>query len=856
MKQHANNYFVKKIAKPISQVSTNSAVTRSNEQKPASYLTFSRSKHKRKNETAIKLPELQTISARAKTEQDQVVLNEFKKSIVIISRKPSATLISQRIKTSTSIQIWEPEQVLKQPFEEVQFIAPKFQDVLCEEFILNQKKSKIKEKSNIFCKTKLNEYEKFQEKSSRMIRKIIQLLKTHRERNEEKEFKSKTIIETKMAKSNIYFHAQTQQLPEQHHFNQKELLFQQQLSAIPKRHSKYSSQVTLTHQAESFKPMKSLIEEIKEKQQDPIKQASICLVSPNYPQNNNKQKIKLVIECLEEQKSNKFEFFVPKYMEIDQDIQIQLQNDIVEIKDTKKSNIYSLVSKNMFSKKKLNQIQSLNESTLDEFNSDKATQFTRYYLQNYVLKCINQKKIKDKKDKEPLLNIMKQDSKQEQQIFITKTPLDCSIIKDFQTTNFFEISSLIYRCIEPYDSQASSMISDNSLLADKSFIDSSTDNGIRLKFLNATKLLDHSVLKERLIKTIISTVSDESKNILLHQKIMAFANQVEEVIHIDYDLPHQPHLEALNRLFLRINKYDRKKFLQSFFKKFQIICVGYFEDHFRHQLNNAEKAFVKLCFQQQNNSLTDNTSMKYSNMLKSRHQRETTMETIPKQPSNLMILSLPPVAIKSRSESPSNLSDSRTQKNSRQNQQVLLKNMERKPSQRFLQVQPSSKFQLQQQTPRIQKLSIVQEKESQNTDKQNQKGNMKQIQNNLKQLSMDPQSLLFRNMMIQKTKNEDKTLHQRIYLMVEEHRLQDLKEILKLETSLDVNYQNNYGDTMLISASKCGAAQIVEYLLKNGADVSIQNHNGQTAMDVALKYYQFQTADIIFKYLQPDNKNL
>ena len=29
-----------------------------------------------------------------------------------------------------------------------------------------------------------------------MIRKIIQLLKTHRERNEERELKSKTIIET------------------------------------------------------------------------------------------------------------------------------------------------------------------------------------------------------------------------------------------------------------------------------------------------------------------------------------------------------------------------------------------------------------------------------------------------------------------------------------------------------------------------------------------------------------------------------------------------------------------------------------------------------------------------------------
>ncbi|CAD8067353.1 unnamed protein product [Paramecium primaurelia] len=849
MKQHANNYFVKKIAKPISQVSTNSAVTRSNEQKPISYLTYTNSKHKRKNETAIKLPELQPSSIRAKTEQDQTAQNELKRSIVIISRKPSATLASQRIQTSPSIQIWEPDQISQQPVEEVQEITNKFYDVLCEELLLNKKQSKIKEKRKIFCKTILNEYDKFQEKSSRMVRKIIQLLKTHREGNEEKEMKSRTIIETKMAKSSLFFHAQTLYLPEQHQFNQKELLFQQQLSAIPKRHTKYSSQLTLTQQAESLKPIKSLIEEIKEKQQDPIKQASICLVSPKHP-SNNKNKIKLIIECPEEQKSNKFEFFIPDYMEQDQIVSVQLLNDQIESKDTKKSNIYSMVSKNMFSKK-MNQIQNVSETTMEEFNSDKATQFTRYYLQNYALKCINQKKIKDKKDSESQLNIMKQDSKQEQQIFLSKQLLDCSITKDLQATQFLEINSFIYRCIEPYDSQDSSMISDDSLIDDKSFIDSSIDQGIKLKFLISSKLINPNIIKDKFIKFMISTISDESKNILLHQEIMAFANQIEEVIHIDYDLPQQPHLEALNRLFLRINKYDRKQFLQSFFKKFENICIGLFEDCYKHQLNKKEKIFVKLCFQQQGNSLTDNTSIKYSNMLKSRHHRETTTETVPKQQTNLMILSLPPVTIKSRSQSPSNFSEPRTQKNGMQNQQVLLKNIQRKESQRFLQIQTSSKFQLQQQASKQQVL-VVDGKEQSKI----QKVKLTSFQNNLKQLSMDPQSLLYRNKIIENTKNVVKSLQERIFLMVEEHKLLDLKEILKLETSIDVNYQNDEGNTMLISASKCGAVLIVEFLLKNGADASIQNYNGLTAMDMALKNYQFQTADIIYKYLYPDNKNL
>lgn len=47
---------------------------------------------------------------------------------------------------------------------------------------------------------------------------------------------------------------------------------------------------------------------------------------------------------------------------------------------------------------------------------------------------------------------------------------------------------------------------------------------MKLKFLITSKLIDPSVIKEKLIKFIISTIPDESKNLLLHKEIMAFAN--------------------------------------------------------------------------------------------------------------------------------------------------------------------------------------------------------------------------------------------------------------------------------------------------------------------------------------------
>lgn len=46
------------------------------------------------------------------------------------------------------------------------------------------------------------------------------------------------------------------------------------------------------------------------------------------------------------------------------------------------------------------------------------------------------------------------------------------------------------------------------------------------------------MIREKLLKFLISTISDESKNTLLHQEIMDFANHLEEVIHIDYEVPH------------------------------------------------------------------------------------------------------------------------------------------------------------------------------------------------------------------------------------------------------------------------------------------------------------------------------
>jgi ankyrin repeat protein len=53
------------------------------------------------------------------------------------------------------------------------------------------------------------------------------------------------------------------------------------------------------------------------------------------------------------------------------------------------------------------------------------------------------------------------------------------------------------------------------------------------------------------------------------------------------------------------------------------------------------------------------------------------------------------------------------------------------------------------------------------------------------------------------------------------------------ENGADPNYQNSYGNTALILASRWGHREVVRFLLTKGADTSLKNKDGNTALDEA-----------------------
>lgn len=63
----------------------------------------------------------------------------------------------------------------------------------------------------------------------------------------------------------------------------------------------------------------------------------------------------------------------------------------------------------------------------------------------------------------------------------------------------------------------------------------------------------------------------------------------------------------------------------------------------------------------------------------------------------------------------------------------------------------------------------------------------------------------------------------------------NIAELLLTKTTLPVDFQGRTGNTALMFAAQWGQLASADYLLKSGADVSVVNAQGDTALSLALK---------------------
>ncbi|CAK73970.1 unnamed protein product (macronuclear) [Paramecium tetraurelia] len=132
--------------------------------------------------------------------------------------------------------------------------------------------------------------------------------------------------------------------------------------------------------------------------------------------------------------------------------------------------------------------------------------------------------------------------------------------------------------------------------------------------------------------------------------------------------------------------------------------------------------------------------------------------------------------------------------------------------------------------------------------------NSHHLKNNANCLSMYMNSLRMRTHIKESSRRQKLEQIQQIKLAIYDHNYtevlnQEYQFIDNIqfipETQLDTPLQN--GNTFLIMAAQCGCIEIVHELIKRGADIDIQNDDGNTAVHLALAYGHYKIADLLME---------
>ncbi|CAK63668.1 unnamed protein product (macronuclear) [Paramecium tetraurelia] len=121
------------------------------------------------------------------------------------------------------------------------------------------------------------------------------------------------------------------------------------------------------------------------------------------------------------------------------------------------------------------------------------------------------------------------------------------------------------------------------------------------------------------------------------------------------------------------------------------------------------------------------------------------------------------------------------------------------------------------------------------------------LQNNMNQLSMQMHSLRMRTHIKESSRRQKLDQIQQIKLAIYDHNYTEFIDNIQFipEAQLDTPLQN--GNTFLILAAQCGCSEIVHELIKRGADINIQNDDGNTAVHLALAYGHYKIADLLME---------
>ncbi|CAD8091463.1 unnamed protein product [Paramecium primaurelia] len=688
------------------------------------------------------------------------------------------------------------------------------------------------------------EIESLNEKSCHLMRKLRQMLHTHREKEKLQELEMKKKKEQLIDRQ---FSKTLSNMPDERTPKAIESKFNFKLSTITKKQTKIHPNYSI-QETESFLPIKTIIDALKEKKDDKKEKLQII-------QQIQKKNIKVTVAFEENEKQ--IEFQMPDYMGDLQQSQIQQ----TEIKDNKQSNIYSLVSKSMLQNKfalrlvkkfgdKVIKTQKDNDA-IENFNSFKASQFTRYYLQNHAQKCL-EIRYEIKQENEEIQTFQKysflnknyfSETIQENQ---NKSIIQLPQFHKDQYKTQSDVETSFYTIGQHFDGHQSdnSILSPNISQLDISDIEMQTQFKINYIYY-MLNLISPNDIKQQKLKIIVNTIDDETKNQLLHEELMRFPliKSLEKKIKND---PENNQLQILNDLEIQLLKPDLNILQMQFSIKYNHILTGQFEDYRYHQVTQMERIYVEYCKTQYDLDSAKNIDRQLTNLNIPQNSRSRLASPIGSNESKFNGKEINPLLAKGmmlkKNQKQKNLLA--TQKFS-SSQNIVYKSS--RNLQALLHANTNSNHNIQQMQSSHQVRISQKESEQQTKSKSSQR--LISIKSNLiTQQSMDPSSLLFRSMLLQESQQNDKSNIERAFSLIEDHRLQDLKDLLNHDQNINLNTKDYNGNTFLIQAARTGAFDIIQYLLRKGAEITIKNNDGLNAIQIAIIHLQFEAADEINRF--------
>ncbi|CAD8096942.1 unnamed protein product [Paramecium sonneborni] len=711
----------------------------------------------------------------------------------------------------------------------------------------------------------ISEMESLNEKSCHLLRKLRQMLHTHRDKEKllELEIKKKkeSLVDRQFSKT-------LSNMPDEKTPKAIESKFNFKLSTINKKqtkiHPNYSIQDT-----ESILPIKTIVDALKEKKDD--KKDKPKIEKSQIIQKVPKKNIKVTVAFEEDEKQ--IEFQMPHYMD---EVQ-QIQEPQTELKENKQSNIYSLVSKSMLQNKfALRLVQKFGDKVIktqkdndaiENFNSFKASQFTRYYLQNHTQKCL-EIKYEPQQEKEEIQSLSKFSflnrnfySETFQEIQSKSTQQLAQLNKD-QYKKQCEIETNFYNVEQNYEGH----ISDNSLLSPNTsqldFSDIEMQTQFKINYIYyMLNLISTNDLKQIKLRMIVNTVDDETKNQFLHEELLRFPEIINLVIEVENDSENHQ-LQILNNLEQELLKVDQKNIQIKFSNKFNQILTGLFEDYRNHQVSSMERIYVEYCKtlndldsaknndrQFTNLNIPQNSRSRLASPIGSNESKFTGKEINPQFPKVMMLKKNQKQKNLLATQKCSSIQNIKCQSSS--NLQTLLhtNTNSNHTIQSNHNIHSNHNIYSNHNIQQLQNSQRIYQKESENQTKSKSSQRQISIKSNLiTQQSMDPSSLLFRSMLLQESQQNDKSNIERAFSLIEDHRLQDLKDLLNHDQNININIKNQNGNTFLIQAARTGAYDIIQFLLRQGAEISIKNNDGLNAIQMAIIHLQFEAADEINRF--------